>query len=216
MLLLFLVLPQTGFSQHCAPIGQSYLSEISLKEQQDDFVTAHIEYCKRGGNTQDVYQIYLLAYLEKNADTIPTPVSEDAKQALGEPLFDENSVIVLETKLIERNEEGCFDYDYSQESDVLIEQLISELMSEEEVNDRESWGEIKSPIRLAVFIPFLEDERYASLEGLPEDRHECNYRNRRALVWQRLPYRINLHRYSGKKPKYWMQINGDQPEPGFF
>ncbi|MCA9077258.1 MAG: hypothetical protein KDA93_19685 [Planctomycetaceae bacterium] len=215
-LLLVIVLPGSTFAQHCGPIMESYLSEISLKHTREGELVAHVEYCRGGGNPQEAYQIHLLAYLDKHAATIPTPVAEDAEPKMGDELFDESNVWVLETKRIELGEDGCYDYEFKYDSKVLADQLISHLMSEEEVNDRERWGEIRSQIRFAVFIPFLDDQRYANLEGLPEDRHECNYGRRRALVWQQLPYRISLHRFAGDEPKYWIQIKGDQAREGFF
>src|SRR5438067_888561 len=63
--LAFLVGPAQA--QHCASIYESYLSQISLKHDPSGrALDLKLDYTKRGGALNEKYQIYLLAYLEKN------------------------------------------------------------------------------------------------------------------------------------------------------
>ena len=74
-------------------------------------------------------------------------------------------------------------------------------------------GFLNDQIRLAIFVPFLEDKRYANSDGLPDDRHECNYQSDRALVWQELPYQLKVSYKKDRETnerQYRIEIDGIQ------
>ncbi|MEM7783266.1 MAG: hypothetical protein AAF939_04325 [Planctomycetota bacterium] len=201
--------------QHCAPIGSSYLSKISFKSLRQGEISLEAEYLKTGGRRKESYQIYLLAYLEKDAASLPTPPKENQRARYGDELFSEEISFVLDTSIVKRDFDGFYQYNFTKNSTELATLFETKLMAKIEKKIDGGWGRYEEQIRLAIFIPFLEDTRYANLKGLPEDRHECNYSNDRALLWQELPYRISVHFYEStlddKKPgKPYIQINGGQ------
>lgn len=64
-------------------------------------------------------------------------------------------------------------------------------------------------------MPWLEDVKYSVLPGLPENRHECDYHNTRALVFQELPTRAAFqvsHDETNRRP-VWVMLRSNQAEP---
>lgn len=208
-------LAQDCYGQHCPPIGSSYLSEISLKSHKQGELTLRVEHIKTGGRLKESYQFYLLAYLAKDSKTLPTPPEEGQKSRYGDEMFTEATSVVLDTSVVKRTADGYYKYSVTKNSAELAEELKSKLLEKSKKTVDGGWGRFEDRIRLAIFVPFLEDERYANLEGLPENRHECNYSGDRALVWQELPYNLSVHFYDFdtellKKKAPYIQINGDQ------
>jgi len=223
MLLIFVVSvfasESSSHAQHCLPIGSSYLSEISLKSLEKGKITLRVEHLKTGGRRKDSYQFYLLAYLDRNSEKFPTPLKKGERNKYGDQMFDESLSVVLDTSIAQRNEKGFYVYSMAKNSAELADELKTKLLAKSAKTVDGGWGRFEDQIRLAIFVPFLEDERYANLKGLPKDRHECNYANDRALIWQELPYRLSVHFYEfenktvekdKKTPKSYIQINGDQ------
>ena len=98
--LCLLVVAQSCLAQHCAPIRESYLSEISVKSDATS-IKVRVEYTKRGGRPKEHYQAYLLAYLEKHESKIPPHETK--------PLIDEQVILSLHTQLIKRDTEGRYE-----------------------------------------------------------------------------------------------------------
>lgn len=194
-------------AQHCAPIVESYLSEISVKHV-DESIAVRVEYAKNGGRPKARYQAYLLAFLEKNR--------AEAVAAAPKPMINQEVVEILHTQLIERNQDGFYGMEVKLNRDELAKKMIKfARLTEKDRTSNGGWGQYNDKIRLAVFIPFLEDQRYANLKGLPEDKHECNYLNERALLFQELPYSFSIHfgvvqAVELKEGKFHIQINGDK------
>lgn len=188
--LLGLSFTKNAVAQHCAPLFESYLNELSIREI-DESLELQFVYAKTGGQHKRTYQAYLVAFLDEDFD--PKHIEGD--------IIDPNSMVVLKTSLIERKgeTEGRYAFKYSGElkelSDKLLElrkrrQANSEKQDDSEENAQAS--EEKAPVilRMFFFVPYLEDETYSTLEGLPEEKHECNYRGAKALIIQKLPYEI--------------------------
>ena len=181
----FVVTPTEA--QHCAPIVESYLSQISIKHNEEhQALDLTVEYSKVGGRPMPKYQIYLLAYLAKNDHQVPAP--------LPAAFIDKRVVRVLHTEGIERNKDGSHDFRLQLNMNELAQKII-ELgrLTEEDCEVHGGWGSFKDKFRLAVFVPFLQDSTYSVLDSLPEDKHECNYDDRRALLFQPLPYSFSIH-----------------------
>lgn len=199
-------------AQHCAPIVESYLSEISIKHNEErQALDLTVEYSKAGGRPMSKYQIYLLAYLAKDDDHVPAP--------LPAAFIDERVVRVLHTEAIERNKDGNYDLRLRLNMNELAQKIIElgRLTEEDRVNHG-GWGSFKDKFRLAVFVPFLEDSTYSVLDSLPEDKHECNYLDDRALLFQPLPYSFSIHfgtvlavPWQLKEGDYRIQINQTRP-----
>jgi hypothetical protein len=169
-----------------------------------------LEYTIEGGRGQDAYQAYLLAYLEKDAARVPAPAPAD--------LVDKDAALILHTQVIKRNKAGTFDLEFEMSDDEFAKKVIAGKKLTDK--DREAfggWGVYKDRIRIAVFVPLLDDKKYSVLEGLPEDRHYCNYENDRALLFQALPFRLSMHfgvvrAWDTAAGTYAIEINGDRPD----
>lgn len=174
----------TVHGQHCAPILESYLESISLATH-DAALHWKLAYRKSGGRNQKCYQGYLLGYLDRDVDTVP------AEQ--GDTFIDPDKVVVLHTGLMERGEDGVFRLEHKIEFDVFAEKIVSHFHLMEADRQRlGGWEEYRNEVRIALFIPFLDDARYSTLDGLPEDKHECNTTGARALLFQPLPYSLEI------------------------
>ncbi len=195
-------------AQHCPPIYESYLSEISIKHKEGK-IAFQIKYSKNGGQPKKNYQAYVVAYLEKKSDSVPA--------AANKPILDPKVALVVKTQLIERDSKGRYGFDVELDHNEFSKKMIKHAKLGK--NDRTSyggWGRYNDKIRLAVFIPFLDDKTYSNLKGLPEDKHECNYTKERALLFQELPYSLSVHfgtvqAVKLKDGEFWIQINGDKP-----
>lgn len=175
-------LGQGAYAQHCAGITESYLSEISIKHVKDT-LKIKCEYYKVGGRKKEAYQAYLLAYLDQHANKV--------NQSGSAEFFDPESVQVLHTQVIQRDEEGVYKLEFAISNEDFVKMMFKKkrLLEEDQSSSRDYYD---AKVRLAVFIPFLEDAKYAVLKGLPEDRHECNYRGLKALLFQQLPPSVNM------------------------
>ena len=204
-------------AQHCAPIGESYLSELSVKADEKD-IKIRGEYRKRGGQDKMKYQLYVLAYLDRDADKVPAPAPaaspDDKKKTehMGPTLLlDPAHVLILHTQLIERNKDEGYPFEYKIDLRELAERFLKQdLIVKEELSKSDKPGSFRGRLRVAVFIPFLDDTKHATLPGLPEDKHECNYSNAPALLYQQLPYLFRLNSFSNRS---MLDINSDQITP---
>jgi len=195
------LLCRPGPAQHCAPITESYLSLISVKPTKDG-IKIRCEYSKRGGRQKEKYQAYLLAYLDRNAARVPGNAPKD--------LVDPESVVILHTQLIEKNKDCGYGLDFEIKGDDLARMMIKQgRLSEKDRSSNVGFGQYRDRIRLAVFVPFLDDSKYSVIKGLPEDKHECNYGRERALLFQQLPYAFSIAYF--EPTRFHLEINGDKP-----
>lgn len=202
----FTLMVRPAQAQHCAPISESYLSLISIKhDPTGQSLNLKLDYSKRGGAFKEKYQIYLLAYLEKDEERVPGPATGD--------LIDKKVVRVLQTEVTQRDKEGTFPFRLQLDVQELAKKII-ELgrLTDKDRQDFGGWGRFEDNFRLAVFVPFLDDRAYSVLPGLPDDRHECNYDRRRVLLFQKLPYSFGIRfgivqGVQLPKDRYQIQIN---------
>jgi len=188
--LLGFVFSKSALAQHCAPLFESYLKDLSIREAIES-LELRLVYAKTGGQNKRNYQAYLVAFLDKGFE--PADIEGD--------VIDPNSMVILETSLITRRGEaqGRYAFEYSGELEELADKLLelrkrhqANLAKSDENKKDASASEQDSPIilRMFFFVPYLEDETYSTLDGLPKEKHECNYRDAKALLIQKLPYEI--------------------------
>ena len=183
-------------AQHCAPLYQTYLSEVSVRVERadqpaDDRLRIHVQYAKEGGRDPAAYQGYLVAYLDRNAGKVPAPEPAD--------VLDPTVMVVLHTQLMQRREKEntpgpqTYDLDFEIRCEELVAKMLAHgRLGADDRDDVAGWHHYKDHIRFALFVPWLEDKKYSVLPGLPEKRHECNYERTRALVFQELPTRARF------------------------
>lgn len=208
----FLALLSGGWvaAQHCAPISESYLGGIRLS-RNDEGLVLDLQYCKTGGSSKAAYQAYLLAYSDVN--------SQQLSQLTPQQALERKLVTIIGTQVTKLDERGRYPFVWELKTEQLVEELrAAGVISAERVDDVGGWKNYKDQIRLAIFIPFLEDRTYSTLEGLPEDRHECNYADEAALLFERLPYELSVcfgivQAVRLEEGVHYLQINGHRP-PG--
>ena len=207
--LLFAALACVGTAQHCAPIWQSFLSGISVRWVKGE-LRIRIEYSKSGGATLPAYQAYVVAFLEKDAAHVPAPK--------GKTLLDPKKTVILSTQLIKRDAAksgdgiAVFVMEYAIKDKDLVSRVRQHLsLSDKDRDKNDYWFFYKERVRLAVFIPLIDDKKYSVLKGLPKDPHECNYTQERYRLFQVLPYRVSLQVGRGDtKGRVWVRIHGDE------
>lgn len=176
-------LPQLR-AQHCPPIVESYLSQTQVK-RSDDGLQLSLRYCKTGGQSMAAYQAYVVAYSDKNSDKVFELTPQEA--------ISKKLVTIVHTQLAQRNADGEYEIEYKLNTQQFTQLLLKEKqVSVDAILDAGGWKSFDSPIRLAVFIPFLEDQEYSRIEGLPEKKHECNYADESALYFDSLPQQLQI------------------------
>ncbi len=163
-----------------------------MKHLQGGSLRFQIEYAKHGGQPKAAYQGYLLAYLDRDAGKVPAMItgeSTDEGDMLGEEY-----VVILKTALIQRSEEDQrYDFEFEIDCDELAKKMIAHgELTEKDRTVGGGWGQYNDKIRIAFFVPFLQNERYSNLDGLPEEKHECGYHPKRPLIFQELPYELSI------------------------
>jgi len=203
-IMLILFFSEQILGQHCAPIIESWLSNITVNHENKN-LNIELEYSKHGGQQKKAYQIYLIAYLEK-----------DEKKVLNESLNNlrnDSLSVILKTGIISRTENGTYHFSYGIDVNKIVQVLKhAKLLKENEKEVYGGYGSYKNKFKLIVFIPFLEDKKYSTLKKLPKDKHECNYTKAKSLLFQALPYVFSVHFgiMQGKnlgKGNYYIQIN---------
>lgn len=185
MMVVMMSLANLGLAQHCPPLSETYLSSVKLKHSKEG-IDLDVVYSKVGGQIKPAYQAYLLAFTESNARRI---AELTAQQAIREKL-----AVVVDTTLIKRAESGDYPVRWQLNTTKFVESLQKEkLISKERVDDAGGWMSFSDEIHLAVFIPFLEDKQYSKIEGLPADKHECNYANESALLFESISTSLSIN-----------------------
>lgn len=171
-------------AQHCPPIVESYLSQTRIKHT-DNGLQLSLRYSKTGGQRMAAYQAYIVAYSDKNSDKVFELTPQEA--------ISKKLAIVVHTQLAQRNAEGEYEIEYQLNTQPFTQHLLKEKqLSLDATLDAGGWKSFDAPIRLAVFIPFLEDQEYSRIEGLPEKKHECNYGDESALYFDSLPHQLDI------------------------
>ncbi len=208
-------------AQHCPPIEESYLSAISLRRAAGGkTLDLEIEYRKLG-RLHEAYQVYLLAFWSRDTERFLNPPQGEA--------FDPEACVILETRLLKPNSadgNSLIDaHGYRCAMSIDTQELAETMLAFGKMTDDDrhivgGWGWYQETIQFAVFIPFLEDAKYATLKDLPEDRHECNYGNAPALLFAVMPHQLQIkfgvvsafrtdegsyriHINTGKSPGVW-------------
>lgn len=195
-------------AQHCAPIVESYLSSTKLSRTPEG-IALTIEYSKTGGRLHPAYQAYLLAYSDRDAEKI--------SQLTPQKAISDGLVTVIDTKLLKRIDSGEYQSVWRIDTEQFVQQMLTAgRISEERVADVGGWKSFEGSLRLAIFIPFLDDQQFSTLDGLPEDRHECNYANDAALLFDPLPQKLNVRfgivqAQSLEEGRHYIELNGNRP-----
>ena len=199
---------QSLMGQHCPPIAESYLESVSVKHM-DEGISLAIDYKKSGGNRKEAYQAYVVAYSRFDTDKLLAMSPQDA--------IETKVVSVVHTQLAKRQENGCYGIQCTLKTRDLVAALLKDSKIDlAEIDDVGGWKSFKGQIRLAVFIPFLEDDEFSIIEGLPDDKHECNYREEDGLIFETLPQTFTFHfgivqAVRMPEGEYYVQINGNRP-----
>jgi hypothetical protein len=199
-----------AIAQHCAPIVESYLSTIDIQRTKTGF-DFEFQYSKTGGQRKTAYQAYLLVYTDSNEDRIAKMTPQQA--------ISENLATVVNTQLAKRNDSGRYEIRWPLDTKTFVQKLLSEkLISMDRVEDAGGWKGYQDKIRLAVFIPFLDDKEYSVIEGLPDNKHECNYRGDAALLFETIQTKIDIRfgivqAIKLQDGEHYIQLNGHRP-PG--
>ena len=194
--------------QHCPPIVESYLSSTRFA-RTDAGIELKLRYTKTGGRRKAAYQAYILAYSEKNQARVFELTPQEA--------ISQKLVTIVHTQVTKQNNDGEYEIEFALNTQPFVDVMLKEKqLSVDSVLDVGGWKSFEHPIRLAVFIPFLADEEYARLPGLPEDKHECNYGQRPALLYDTLLPRLQIcfgivQAVRLEDGKYHIQIQSRQP-----
>jgi hypothetical protein len=192
------LLPELTVAQHCPPILESYLSSVIAKRSKDG-VAFTFSYAKSGGQPKAAYQSYILVYADADAGKISELTPQKA--------IADGIATVLHTQIAKGNNEGNYEF----ECKLDVESFVSGMqksgkLSKDKAKNFGSWKRYPT-LRLAVFIPFLDDKEYSVLKELPDDRHECNYNGDAALLFQPLTQQLTVRKYE-KSGKHTVSLNG--------
>lgn len=180
-------------SQHCAPITKTILNEVSISRVNNS-LNFQFEFIKNGGQIKDAYQLYLIAYLEKNKSKV---FKESQKASNGKHLmniYNEATTVILNRDIIKQS----LRYDkiaggtiYGYAASLNLKDISKKIILHGNFKKQDDFlGKFK----VAVFIPFLDDKEYSvDLLQLPNDTHECNYDGRSALILQELDYTFKIY-----------------------
>ncbi|MEO1616622.1 MAG: hypothetical protein AAFV88_12270 [Planctomycetota bacterium] len=207
-LMLSAVFSNQAVAQHCAPLTESYLNRVSI-EREKGSIQLRLSYLKYGGSAKRAYQAYLLAFKHADRDKVN---SQTVQQSIEDKLM-----VTLATQVIRADKNRLtFPMVWRIDEQALVEKLLTEgHLSKERVKDIGGWKNFDDPLRLAIFIPYLEDSEYSKLDGLPNERHECTY-GRSALhfetlspIWEACFGIVNSRRLP--EGKYALQANAPSP-----
>ena len=199
---------QAVTAQHCPPIVESYLESISVKHI-DEGISFAIDYKKSGGQRKDAYQAYVVAYSDLDTDKLLALSPQEA--------IETKVVSVVHTQLAKRQENGCYGIQCTLKTRDLVAALLKDSKIDlKKVDDVGGWKSFNGRIRFAVFIPFLEDEKFSMIGALPEEKHECNYLGEDGLIFETLPQTFTFHfgivqAVRIPEGEYYIQINGNRP-----
>ncbi|MFO0940276.1 MAG: hypothetical protein U0930_05860 [Pirellulales bacterium] len=173
----------SSIAQHCSPIVETYLSSVTIGHSENEIDLSAV-YSKLGGQPKSAYQAYLIAYSSSNSKRIA--------ELTPQQVIKEKMAVVVDTKLIERDKVGSYPAAWKLRKSKFIKLLMEQKVISEYSAETRSLA--KEEIYLAVFIPFLDDPEFSVIEGLPEDRHECNYGREAALLFETISTSLSIYR----------------------
>ena len=126
----FCLLSTSAFAQRDAPVWESYVARQSLYHENDDSMTIELLFKKEGGSSEHTHhQMYILAYLKKDEQTILELARDSSlqdktktdKPMLIDVLLEKKLATILDTKIGKRARQGAQDVagNYDIESDAL-------------------------------------------------------------------------------------------------
>ena len=179
-----------SYGQHCPPIYISKIDSISLKHQGKD-LHIQFDYLKFGGQYMPDYQIYLVAYLDKTEE-IANELCEREKGFRTIPchIYNREVMTILKRDILSCNV-GKYDlkeeaYRYSYTLDIPMDDMVDKLS-------------ILAPtiegnyFKIAIFIPYLDDDKHTIDVPLPSNTHECIYGKEAFLFFSPLPYQFSVN-----------------------
>jgi len=195
-------------AQHCPPIVESYLQSVSIERSEGD-IAFEIDYRKTGGQQKESYQTYILAYSQSDSNRIAALTPQEA--------IESKLATVVHTQLSKRQQNGYYNIRWKLNTQSFVASMLKDSrLDKQQIDDYGGWKSFKDRIRIAVFVPFLDDEKYSVVEGLPENKHECNYLGDSALLFETLSHRLSVHfgvvqALRIPEDQYVLQINGHRP-----
>jgi len=153
-------------------------------------------YAKTGGQPKDSYQAYVLAFTDKNSEKIskltPQQAIEDGLATIAHTQLASFSVDAKAPRAVQQTDElGEYQITFKLDTEKFVKKMLDAKHLGSSTNTG-GWQQFDDKIRLAVFIPFLDDEKYSIHEELPNDKHECNYRGGSALLFQPITQRLTV------------------------
>ena len=155
-----------------------------------------VGYSKTGGRAKESYQAYVLAFSEKNFTKIEKLTPQQA--------IENGLATIVHTQIAaftaapdappaiqQVDESGEYRLAYELNTEQFVEKMIAAKQIEK-TSDIGGWQRFDDKLRLAIFIPFLDDKKYSVLDGLPNDKHECNYSGESALLFQKLTPKLTI------------------------
>lgn len=180
--LLFSLSLPVAYAQRDAPVWESYLASISIYHEDDWHLGIDLIFRKDGGPHEHTeHQMYLIAYLEKDEDTILKLASDallldktqPSKKMLLDVLREKRLITVLDSKVARRTayppgafygkadlSAGAFPFHFSLSFEDLFE-AINRLKNFDSENVTDSSGVyFEDRFKLLVFVP-VNDSKYA-------------------------------------------------------
>jgi len=194
-------------AQHCPPIVESYLKSVSI-DRSDGDIAFEIDYKKTGGRPMESYQAYILAYSQSDYDRIAALTPQEA--------IESKLATVVHTQLCERQQNGYYNIRWKLNTQSFVASMLKDSrLDEQQIDDYGGWKSFTDRIRIAIFVPFLDDETYSVVEGLPENKHECHSLGD-SLLFETLSHHLSVHfgvvqAFRIPDDQYVIQINGRRP-----
>ena len=203
-----LLIATSANAQRDPPIVESYLSSTSVR-RVDNGLKWTLSYTKTGGQTKAAYQYYVIAYSDRHRKQITelTPQEAIAKK-FG---------TILESKIANRGKDGRYNFEFTIETSEFVKKMKGEdQIADDRTSNLGGWKSFDDQIRLAIFIPFLDDQKYSVLEGLPQDKNDANYRGDSALLFEAVTQRLQIcfgivQASRIKEGQFYLQLNGNRP-----
>jgi hypothetical protein len=198
-----------GVGQHCPPIVESYVSGLGVKRTKNG-IDFQFTYTKTGGQTKDAFQAYILAYPDSKTEAIEKLTPQHA--------IESGLATIAHTCIAKTNGSGDYTFGYSLDTETFVSAMLNrKLITKSRTTNAGGWKAYDGEIRLALFVPFLDDKKYSVLGELPDDKHECNYRGDSALLFQPITQKLSI-RFGVVQAvkldagKHYIEINGNRPK----
>ena len=203
-----LLIATSANAQRDPPIVESYLSSTSV-QRVDNGLKWTLSYTKTGGQPKAAYQYYVIAYSDRHRNQIAGLTPQEAIAS--------NFATILETRIANRDNDGRYNFEFTIKTGEFVKKMKGEKqIADDRTNNLGGWKSFEDQIQLAIFIPFLDDQEYAVLEGLPQDKNDGNYRGDSALLFETVTQRLQVcfgivQAAQIKEGQFYLQLNGNRP-----